>query len=306
MALDSHRFLSPRFWPTWLSLGLLKAINLLPYQAQIRLGSWLGDVMRLLFRSRRHIAAVNIALCFPELSAEEQQALLKQTFRDNAIGIFETSMAWWTPDKRLTFRVEAKGEEHLTAALEKGQGVILLGAHFSTLDMGGRLITRFFPACAIYREHNNPLLDRVIKTAREQHLSEVIERESLRQVLRALRKNKVVWYAPDQDFGPKHSIYAPFFGVPAATIPATTRMAQLNNSPVLLYTHHRKADNSGYELEFFPPLADFPSGDELADATCVNQAIEQGIRKAPAQYMWVHRRFKTHPKGKNYLYRKGA
>jgi KDO2-lipid IV(A) lauroyltransferase len=112
-----------------------------------------------------------------------------------------------------------------------------------------------------------------------------------------------VWYAPDQDFGPKHSVYAPFFNVPAATITATSRFAKLNDSPILMFTHHRCHDDSGYELELFPVIENFPSGDDVQDATRINQELEKGILKDPSQYMWVHRRFKTHPEGKNFLYR---
>lgn len=297
------RFLAPRFWPTWLGVGFLHLLNLLPFAAQIRLGRWVGDVMYALFRSRRHVVEVNLRLCFPELSDTERQQMARDVFRNNAIGIFETGMGWWMADRRFNPSIRMKGAEHLDAALAKGRGIILLGAHVSTLDMGGRLISRFYEAHVMYRAHNNPLMEEIIKEGRERHLKGAIERESLRTVLRALRKNEIVWYAPDQDFGPKYSVYAPFFGVPAATITATSRMVKLNNSPILMYTHHRDADDKGYELEFFPEIEHFPTGDDVADATRINQEIERAIRKDPTQYMWVHRRFKTHPQGKNYLYK---
>lgn len=303
MTRINKQFLTPKYWPTWAGLGLLYMICLLPFQWQIKLGNTVGDLMHSLFKSRRHITQVNIKLCFPELNEAEQQQLVRDVFRNNAIGIFETSMSWWMSEKRLNLPITLKGKEHLDEAMALGKGVILLGAHFSTLDMGGRLLSRFFEVDAMYREHNNLLMDSIIKSSREKHLGQVIERESLRSVLRALRKNRVVWYAPDQDFGPRYSVYAPFFDVPAATITATTRMVKLNNSPILMFTHHRKADNSGYELELFPLIEHFPSGDDIKDATRINQELEKGIRKNPAQYMWVHRRFKTHPDGKNFLYR---
>ena len=294
----------PKYWPTWLGLGCLYALCLLPYRFQIHLGKYLGDLMYLVFRSRRHITEVNIRLCFPEKSLQQQKHMVREVFRHNAIGMLETSMAWWMSDKRLKVNVTFKGQHHIEEALAQNKGVILLGGHFSTLDMGGRLFTRFFPADVMYREHNNPLMEIIIKASREIHLTQAIERESLRSVLRALRKNHIVWYAPDQDFGPRHSVYAPFFGIDAATIPATSRMVKLNDSPILMLAHHRTPDNKGYELEVFPIISDFPSGDDVKDATRINAELEKGIRKDPAQYMWVHRRFKTHPKGKNYLYRR--
>ncbi|WP_293265547.1 LpxL/LpxP family Kdo(2)-lipid IV(A) lauroyl/palmitoleoyl acyltransferase [Neptunomonas sp.] len=303
MTAINKYFLAPKYWFTWAGLGLLYLICLLPFHWQMKLGNKVGDLMCLLFKTRRHITEVNIALCFPDLSSAEKKQLVRDVFRNNAIGIFETSMSWWMNDKRLNLPVTLKGKEHLEEALSLGKGVILLGAHFSTLDMGGRLLSRYFDVDAMYREHNNLLMDTIIKSSREKHLGQTIERESLRSVLKALRKNRVVWYAPDQDFGPRHSVYAPFFGVPAATITATSRMVKLNSSPILMFTHHRKPDNSGYELELFPIINHFPSGDDVQDAIRVNQELEKGILKNPAQYMWVHRRFKTHPNGKNHVYK---
>lgn len=299
----NQQFLAPRFWPTWIGVGFLYVLSLLPFKLQIRMGSLLGDAMRVMMRKRRHITEVNIKLCFPELSVQERDQLVRETFRENAIGIFEIASAWWKPDDKLKLSIDFKGTEYLEEALSQGKGVILLGAHFSNLDMGGRLLSRFYSLDAMYREHNNPLMDKIIKEGRESSLDKVIERENLRQVLRAFRNNHIVWYAPDQDFGPKYSVYAPFFGVEAATITATSRLVKMNNSPVVMFSHHRKKDNSGYEFEVWPPLDNFPSGDDVKDATAINMAIEGAIRKYPAQYMWVHRRFKTHPQGKNYLYK---
>jgi KDO2-lipid IV(A) lauroyltransferase len=194
-----------------------------------------------------------------------------------------------------------KGREHLDSALARGKGVILLGAHFSTLDLGGLLFSEFYPVDAMYRRHNNPLMEDIITRGRGRYFGQSIERSDIRSVIRALRKNHIIWYAPDQDFGSKQSVYAPFFGVPAATIKATTRIVKLNDSPILMLAQHRLPDNS-YELELLPVIEPFPSGDEAADAARINAELERAIRKDPAQYMWVHRRFKTHPEGKNYLY----
>lgn len=299
-----RQFLSPKYWPTWVGVGILYALSKLPYRFQISLGSILAKFIYFAFRKRRHITEVNIQLCFPELSESEQAQLVKDTIRQNAIGIFETGLSLWADDKQLDFDVEIKGSEHLQEALQEGKGILLLSAHFSSLDLGGRLLSRSFPLDAMYRKHNNSLMDKIISEGRNRSLNQVIERKNIRKVLQALRKNHIVWYAPDQDFGPKNSVYAPFFGIEAATITATSRMVKLNGSPILMYSHHRKEDDSGYELEISPPIENFPSGDDIQDATAVNQAIEAAIRKHPDQYMWVHRRFKTHPQGKNYLYKK--
>lgn len=300
---SDKRFLSLRFWPARIGVGLLWLLNRLPWRWQIHLGRLLGNILFYLTPRRRHVTEVNIRLCFPELSAAEQAKMVRQVFANNGIGLFETAMAWWTPLDKLKGHFTLKGREYLDAALDQGKGVILLGAHFSTLDLGGLLFADFYPVDAMYRRHNNPFLEQAITRSRQRCFQRVIERSEIRTALRALRDNHIVWYAPDQDFGSHQSVYAPFFGVPAATITATTRMVKLNGSPILMLAQHRLPDDSGYELELFPVIEPFPTGDEEADATRINAEIEKAIRKDPAQYMWVHRRFKTHPNGKNYVYR---
>ena len=281
--------------------SLAKLITRLPFSVQVFIGKAIGKLLFWVARDRRKVAARNIELCFPELDASAQQRLLKQTFMDNGIGLLETSMAWWGPTDYFTQTTVLKGREHLDSALAQNKGVILLGAHFSTLDLGGLLFSKYYDVSAMYRPHNNPVIDEIIKEGRSRFFQQCISRSDIRSVIKTLRKNGIVWYAPDQDFGPKQSVYAPFFGVEAATITATTRMVSLNNSPILMLAQHRLPNNT-YELELFPVVDNFPSGDAIADAARINSEIEKAIRKEPSQYMWVHRRFKTHPKGKNYLY----
>ena len=299
---STNRFRSPRFWPALVGLGCLWLLNRLPWRWQISLGRVLGLCLFYLSPRRRHVTVVNIHLCFPELNAGEQAKMVKDVFANNGIGLFETAMAWWTPLSKLKGQYTLKGREHLDAALAQGKGVILLGAHFSTLDLGGLLFSDFYSVDAMYRRHNNAMLEAFITRHRLRYFGQAIERSDIRSVVRALRKNHIIWYAPDQDFGPQQSVYAPFFGVPAATITATTRIVKLNESPILMLAQHRLPDNSGYELELFPVITPFPTGDDEADAARINAEIEHAIRKDPAQYMWVHRRFKTHPQGKNHVY----
>ncbi len=297
-----YRFLHPRYWLTWVSLSLLWLVCQLPYRLQLGIGALIGKLLYHLARQRRHVVRVNARLCFPELNDAEREAFVRRVFHHNGIGILETAMAWWLPLQKLPAKRELKGREHLEAALAQGKGVILLGAHFSTLDLGGLLFAEHYEVDAMYRPHNNALMDKVIRNGRSRYFGQAIERSDIRSVIRALRRNRIVWYAPDQDFGLKQSVYAPFFGVPAATITATSRMVKLNGSPILMLAQQRLPDDSGYELELFPVIEPFPTGDEVADAARINAELERAIRKDPAQYMWVHRRFKTHPKGKNYLY----
>jgi len=299
---SQYAFSHPRYWLTWSGMGLLWLLNHLPYRGQLFIGRLLGLSLYHLARGRRHVVDVNVRLCFPERDAAGQRRLVREIFINNGIGVFETAMAWWSPKTWFDTRTVLKGREHLEAALAQGKGVMLLGAHFSTLDLGGLLFAQFYPVDAMYRRHNNPLMEKIITRGRSRYFGQSIERSDIRSVIRALRKNHIIWYAPDQDFGIKQSVYAPFFGVPAATITATSRLVKLNGSPILMLGQHRLPDGR-YELELFPVIEPFPTGDEEADAARVNAELERAIRKDPAQYMWVHKRFKTHPKGKNYLYR---
>jgi len=301
MAPETKAFLTPKYWPTWIGLGLLRGINTLPFRWQLRIGALLGQLIYRLAKSRRHVATVNIKLCFPELSDKEQKRLVKDVFVNNGIGLIETAMAWWSDRESFRSRVTLEGREHLDAALAEGRGVILLGAHFSTLDLGGLLFSLYYDLNTMYRPHNNALMESFIQKGRLRSIKRLIDRSDFRTLIRALKANEIVWYAPDQDFGPKHSVYAPFFGVEAASITATSRLAKMNQSPVVMLTHHRREDGS-YSLVLHPAVAPFPLETEELSAKKINLELEQGIRIAPAQYMWIHKRFKTHPKGKNYLY----
>lgn len=298
-----REFLLPRYWPTWLGLSLLWFSVLLPRSWRYRLGEQLGNLLWWLLARRRHVVQTNLRLCFPELSEDERQDMARRVFRHNAIGILETAMAWWGEPEELDDQITLVGAEHLQQAIEAGKGVLLVGAHYSVLDLGGSLLRRFFRVDGVYRPHNNALMEHVIHRSRRLVMDEQIHHRDLRTIVRRLRKGKVVWYAPDQDHGPGPSVYAPFFGTPAATVSATARLARLSGAAVVGVSFHR-LDDQRYEIQCYPALEDFPSGDDVADASAVNTMLEQGIRKNPAQYMWVHRRFKTHPKGKNYLYQR--
>ena len=295
-------FLAPRFWPTWLVIGLLRLLALLPFKAGLAVGGFLGSSLYRLANNRRRITEVNIRLCFPELTAVEQQQLVKKIFKANAIGFVETAWAYWGDKAAIEQKTTFIGFDLLEQALEQNRGVILLGGHFSTLDLGGLLLSfKDVPFDCVYRPHNNPLMDYWICKKRSR-FTKVVDRKKFRELLRDLRKNRCVWYAPDQDFGAKGAVFVPFFGQTAATIVATSKMVRLNDSPILMLAHYRNADNSGYTVEF-TAMPEFPSGDETRDAELVNLALENAVRKAPEQYMWVHQRFKTQPDGRRKLYK---
>jgi len=299
-------FLHPRFWPLWLGIGLLWLVAQLPYPALLRLGRLLGALMFALAGSRRHIAARNLELCFPELADAERQRLLRENFASMGIAFFEMAISWWWPKKRLRKLAHIEGLELLKKAQAEGRGVILMAAHFTTLEIGAALLGQQHTIDGMYREHKNPVFDYLQRMGRERHNldSTAVEREDVRGMLKLLRAGRAIWYAPDQDYGRKQSLFVPLFGIQAATVTATSKFARLGRALVMPFTQVRLADGSGYRLIVHPPLEDFPGESEEADCLRINQWVEGVIRQCPEQYLWAHRRFKTRPEGEPKLYRK--
>lgn len=297
-------FLHPRFWPLWLGLALLWLIVQLPYRALLVLGRLLGALIYRVAGDRRRIAARNLELCFPELPSVERTRLLKENFASTGIAFFEMAMSWWWPKARLARLAHIEGLEHLQAAQRDGQGAILMALHFTTLEIGAALLGQEHTIDGMYREHKNPLFDFVQRRGRERHNldSLAVEREDVRGMLKLLRSGRAIWYAPDQDYGAKQSVFVPLFGIEAATVTATTKFARLGRARVIPFTQQRLADGSGYRLVIHAPLQDFPGESEEADCLRINQWIESVLRECPEQYLWAHRRFKSRPPGAPKLY----
>ena len=293
---DRHTdFLTPRYWLTWVAVVSMALLSRLPRGALLLIGELLGHVFYLLGNSRRHTTRVNVGLCFSELNPREQASLVKETMIDNAVGFLETCIAWFNPSQIRQDMIEISGQQHLIDAVSAGKGVILVGAHYSTLDLGGLLMSKYHKVGVMYRANKNQLFDLFMRTSRKRFCASVIERSDMRSVIRFIKQGGVMWYAPDQDYGPKQSVFAPFFGIEAATITVIPRLVKINDSPVLILGHHRTPDRKGYRVSISKPLQDYPTGDEVMDATTINNCLEDEIRKFPAQYMWLHRRFKTRP-----------
>lgn len=297
-------FLHPRFWLLWLGLGLLWLVTQLPYKVLLRLGRGLGALMYRFATSRRQIVELNLQLCFPHMSALERQRMVKENFASTGMTFFEMAISWWWPVARLRRLGTVEGIEHLQHAEADGQGVILMALHFTTLEMGGALLAVQRDMYGMYRPHKNPVFDYVQRRGREQRLLGVIGRDDVRGMLKTLRAGGVVWYAPDQDYGAQRSVFVPLFGVPAATVTATSKFARMGKARVIPFTQQRLPDGQGYRVIVHPPLADFPSENEEADCLRINQWVEQAIEVCPEQYLWAHRRFKTRPVGEAKLYKK--
>ena len=297
MSPRNLRLAAPWHWPSWALVGAAWLSCRLPLRWQFALGRRLG---RLAFQAggrRRAITETNIAMCFPELDAAARAAMARSTFEGVGIGLLEAAYAWSRPAARLAGRIEIHGLSALREAQAEGRGVLLAGMHFATLDIAGALLAEQVDFDVIYRHNRNAVIDWAMRRGRERRYQAVIERSDMRRVARHLKQGHIVWYAADQDFGRRHSIFAPFFGHPAATITAGARLARMHGSAVVLMSHFRDEARQTWSLRL-RRLPDYPSGDDAADAARMNQAIEAEIRRRPDQYLWLHRRFKTHPEGK--------
>ncbi|QJQ96068.1 MULTISPECIES: LpxL/LpxP family Kdo(2)-lipid IV(A) lauroyl/palmitoleoyl acyltransferase [Halomonadaceae] len=295
-------FAHPRYWIAWLAIGLMRIGAWLPWRMKLAAGKGIGLLVWRFVKRRRRITSTNLRLCFPELSEAQHEALVRKTFIANGIGILETATAWCRDPEHLRHRVIFKGQEHMARVQAQGKGALVIGVHFSTLDLGGALHSLFFPADVVYRPHNNALFERFMTRARRRIFGQAIDRRDLRGVVRRIKAGHNVWYSPDQDFGRDVSVFAPFFGIQTASIKLTAKIARMTGAPVMPFMFHRNPDNRTYTLEYLPPLENYPSGDEEADAAKVNAFIEAAIRKHPEQYLWLHRRFKTRPEGEPDLY----
>ncbi|OOZ62733.1 hypothetical protein BOW44_00975 [Solemya velum gill symbiont] len=268
--IPSH--LHPKTWPTWTGLGIFRLLILLPYPLMMRAGGLIGHLTWLLLsEKRRLVLKKNLELCFPELDITEREALARQHIESAGKGFLEVALAWWGKSEDLSKLVNYTGLEHLEKARAAGKGVILLSAHFSSLEIGGRLLAMKVPFEALYRPSDNPAVEYLMQKNRTRHTEGAISKNDIKRMIRSLRNGKTIWYAPDR----------------AAVVP---------------FLPLRRNDGTGYDLQLFAALDDFPGDDETIDATRINQLFESWVRKRPEEYFWFHRRFKRQSDGKSDYY----
>ncbi len=292
------KLLAPKYWLIWIGFGLLRLIALLPFSATIKLGRVLGRTLYHASPKRREVARINIKLCFPKLPDEEQENLIKQHFESLGASLIEIALSWWKKDTVIKPLAEIKGLEHLHEAIKQGNGVILLSGHFNSLEFGLRLLAANveYPIYAVYQSNANPLLEQIITRNRGRNAGGMISHKDIRKMIRHLKQNRVVWYAPDQGYRGKYSEIVPFFGIPSASNTATPRLAKISQAAVIPFFVQQKSDFSGYNLTLHPPIKNFPTDDPIADTQHYHEILQQEIQKAPSQYLWIHRRFKGRPK----------
>jgi KDO2-lipid IV(A) lauroyltransferase len=289
---------------SWVGLGVVWLVGRLPYTLQRGLGRALGLLTARLPGERRLVAARNIELCFPDLDPQQRAELLHATLRDLGMLLIEFALAWFGSARSLA-RVPCtiEGLEHLERCRAQGRGVLLVGAHFSHLELCARLVSQRIRIAGMYRVMDDPVFERAVLRARLRYADSMFPKEELRRIVKYMKNGGTVWYAPDQDMRGKDSVFVPFFGIRAATITATHHLARLSGAAVIPFFHRRNADGRGYSIRLEAPLEDFPSTDVAADTARVNATVERMVREAPAQYLWIHKRFKRRPEGEAPLYR---
>ena len=296
-------FLHPRYWLTWFGLGILFLLVQLPYPVLYRLGVWLGRTSMRFLKRRVSITRRNLQLCFPDLTPEQVEARIVSNFESLGMGLLETGMAWFWSDARVKRWFDVSGLHNVKKAQENNQGVLVIGVHFMSLELGGRAMGLCQPMMAMYRPHNNKAMEFVQTWGRMRSNKAMLDRKDLRGMVHALKKGEAVWFAPDQDYGPRGSVFAPLFAVnEAATTSGTYMLARLAKPALITVVLVRKPAGKGYDLVIQPALQDYPIDDEMAAAAYMNRVIETEIMRAPDQYLWLHRRFKTRPAGTPSLY----
>ena len=287
-----------------LLLALLWVLHWLPLGAQAAFGRGLGALLYRLAKSRRRIALRNLELCFPQMSQAERERLARDHFGWLGRSIVERGLLWWAPRERLMRLIHVEGEVDLAERSERP--VMWLVPHFMALDVAGAA-TQLFQTrwvASIYQAQSNAVLDAAMRAGRLRFgVGEVFSRhESALPLVRAVKKGAAFFNLPDMDFGPRDAAFVPFFGVPAATLLAPSRLARSLKMVVQPVVAETLPGGQGYRVRFLPAWDDWPSADPEADARRMNAWIESEIRRCPAQYLWVHKRFKTRPEGQPPVY----
>ncbi len=287
---------------SWMAVAVLWVLGRAPPGLGRLLVRPLGLLSYHLMRRRRTIARRNIDKCFPELGSMERESILRGGFSSLARTLLEVAWCWSAPVDRVAAMTRVEGLDNLQNAEELGRGVLVLTCHSTSLEMGGFILCNKTRAAGVYRVLNNPVLEWYQNRGRSRYSGDLIDKKEPRRAVQLLKNGGVLWYAPDQDFGPEASEFVPFFGIQTATLLATHRLPALTGCAVVPMFPRFDADSNTYIMTLMPALDNFPTADIVADLTRVNAIMEAQIRQAPEQYWWVHRRFKTRPEGEAPFY----
>jgi len=283
-------------------LSLVWLLRLLPFPLLKRTGKAIGLVFYAVAKERRRIAHINLQRCFPELEEQQLRGLLRRHFQAAGRGLLERGVLWWSSPARIRRLIRVEGREHFEAVRDRP--LILLAPHFVGMDMGGVRLNLEYPMASVYGPQRNKVANRLLLRGRTRfgNARLISRKEGVRPIISTLRERWPLYYLPDQDFGRHNAVFAPFFGIPAATLTALPRLAKVGGATVIPLVTRQTED--GYVARFYPAWEDYPSDDVEADTVRMNAFIESVVREIPEQYYWLHRRFKTRPPGEPSFYRR--
>lgn len=287
--------------PLWLGAGIVWLIVQLPYSIQLNIGKGLGLLGYYFAKRERHYADVNLQKCIPNLNPQERKRLIRNNFISVGQGTLETLLGFWGSPKRLQKFIHVKGLEIIEDALKNKNGALIFGPHFTSVHFTGRLLNLYRPFCGMYFPPKNQVFRILTERALPRCFDRAIPRDDPRALIRALKENKAVLYTPDIDPG-KRGLFVPFFNIPASTVTATSRFAEMTGCAIIPVSYYRRNDNTGITVEFHKPLSDFPSEDVYADTLRINHCLEKMIMEHPEQYLWSYKRFKSRPQGEKDFY----
>ncbi len=291
-----------RYWPIWILAGIIWLLIHLPYKFQLKIGKFMGLLAMRFATRERKITEINLSRCFPDLSESDRQKLCRESFIAMGIGAIETAFGWWGSEKRLIKLLHIDGLEYVENTLKNNQGILIFTPHYSSLHIVGRLINFHHPFSCMFFPPKNIVFREISRRAMNRYYQQAIPRDDARSLIKALKNKAAILYTPDTDAGLKNSIFAPFFNISTASVTATSRFAQISHCAVMPATYYRRDDGKGYDVKFYPPLDNYPSGDLYNDAALINQWIEKFVREHPEQYLWQYKRFKTRPPGEKKFY----
>lgn len=299
-----YSLLLPRFWLIWFGIGILYVVVLLPYPVIYYIGIKIGRITKYFIPDRMYIIRKNLELCFPDFTHQEREKLFNKNCESIGMGILETGMAWFWSESRIKRWFKIKGIKNIINIREQNKGVLLIGVHFLTLELGARIFGILNPGIGVYRPNDNPLLDWLQIKGRLKSNKSMINRFSVKKIITALKNGEIIWYAPDHDYGSKNSVFTSFFSVPDAACTIGTYILIKSTKPAIIPFIPRRLPHAlGYELLILPNKQnEIPLNTCIDSIQYINKLIEQTIKMAPDQYMWMHRRFKTRPPGKPALY----
>jgi len=285
-----------------LGLALIWLLHFLPLVVQARLGAGLGSLLYALARARRNVVLTNLRLCFPERPDEERRQIARSLFRAFGRSLLEHGILWWGSKSDVQALIRIEGLEHWRSVTDRP--VILLAPHFIGLDMGGIRLASEFRLNSVYSRQKNAAADAIFIHGRTRfgQTSLFARQDGIRPMIRSLKNGEPFYYLPDMDLGARDSVFAPFFGVQAATITGLSRIAGLADAVIVPCVTRQLPGGAGYVVQLYPAWRDFPSGDPTADAQRMNAFIEERVREMPEQYYWLHKRFKTRPPGEQSPY----